>query len=162
MIHSNLFYSCSWFPCLSWKVKLPTVLQKNYSGPTNYLVFQHFCVFELFSTMTIWFWDPYFHTEDNWGTHTQLLQKVWMLTSAPEGKKDSLRAWRWKHLEFEDQGKLNLFFFYKNKTAMGHTGYNTVLGIQYIYTVYIYSYGQHLLYTLQYLQNINCFTTKKN
>ncbi len=85
-----------------------------------------------------------------------------MLTNAPEGKKDSLRAWRWKHFEFEDQGKLNLFFFYKNKTAMDHTGYNTVLGIQYIYTVYIYSYGQKILYTLQYLQNINCFITKKN
>ncbi len=70
-----------------------------------------------------------------------------MLTNAPEGKKDSLRAWRWKHFEFEDQGKFNLFFFYKNKTAMGHTGYNTVLGIQYIYTVYIYSYGQKILYT---------------
>ncbi len=24
--------------------------------------------------MTVWFWDPFFHTEDNWGTHMQLLQ----------------------------------------------------------------------------------------
>ncbi len=30
----------------------------------------------------LWFWDPYFHTEDNWGTHTQLLQKVKTFTDA--------------------------------------------------------------------------------
>ncbi len=62
------------------------VLQKNPSGPTNSLVFQHFCEFEPFTTMTVWFWDPSFHTEDNWGTHVQLLQKVQTLTDAPEGK----------------------------------------------------------------------------
>ncbi len=26
--------------------------------------------------MTVWFWDPSFLTEDNWGTHLQLLQKI--------------------------------------------------------------------------------------
>ncbi len=78
--------SCSWVPCLSWTVKLSAVLQKNPSAPTNYLVFQHFCVFEPFPTMTVWFWDPSFHTEDNWGTLLQLLQKVQTLTDAPEGK----------------------------------------------------------------------------
>ncbi len=31
--------------------------------------------------MTVWS----FHTEDNWGTYMQLLQKVQMLTDAPEG-----------------------------------------------------------------------------
>ncbi len=36
--------------------------------------------------MTVWFWDPSFHTEDNWGTQMQLLQKVQTLTDAPEGK----------------------------------------------------------------------------
>ncbi len=36
--------------------------------------------------MTVWFGDPYFHTEDNWGTHLQLLQKIKPLTDAPEGK----------------------------------------------------------------------------
>ncbi len=71
---------------LSWTVKLPAVLQKNPSGPTNYLVFQHFCVFKSFPTMTVWFWDSSFHTEDNWGTHMQLLQKVKMLIDAPVGK----------------------------------------------------------------------------
>ncbi len=65
--------------------QLPAVLQKNPSGPTNYLVFQHFCVFEPFPTIISWFWDPSFHTEDNWGTHMQLLQKVQTLTDAPEG-----------------------------------------------------------------------------
>ncbi len=59
---------------------------KNPSGPTNYLVFQLFCVFEPFPTMTLWFWDPFFHNKDNWGTHMQLLQKIQTLTDAPEGK----------------------------------------------------------------------------
>ncbi len=36
--------------------------------------------------MIVWFWDPYFHTEDNLGTRMQLLQKIKMLTDAPEGK----------------------------------------------------------------------------
>ncbi len=76
--------SCSWVPCLSWTIKLSAVLQKNHSAPTNYLVFQHFCVFEPFPTMTVWFWDPSFHSEDNWGTHMQVLQKIQMLTDAPE------------------------------------------------------------------------------
>ncbi len=40
-----------------------TVLQKNPSGPTNTLVLQHFCVFDPFPTMTVWFWDTSFHTE---------------------------------------------------------------------------------------------------
>ncbi len=31
---------------------------KNPSGPTNSLVFQYFCLFEPFPTMTVWFWDP--------------------------------------------------------------------------------------------------------
>ncbi len=61
-------------------------LQKNPSGPTNSLGFQHFCVFEPFPKMTIWFWDSSFHTEDNWWTHLQLLQKIQTLTDAPEGK----------------------------------------------------------------------------
>ncbi len=28
-----------------------------------------FCIFEPFPTVTVWFWDPSFHTEGNWGTH---------------------------------------------------------------------------------------------
>ncbi len=43
-----------------------------------------FCIFEPFPTLTVWFWDPYFHTGDNWGTHTQLLQKVEIFTDAHE------------------------------------------------------------------------------
>ncbi len=45
--------SCSWVLCLYWTVKLSAVLQKNPSAPTNYLVFQHCCVFESFPTMTV-------------------------------------------------------------------------------------------------------------
>ncbi len=36
--------------------------------------------------MNVWFWDPYFHTEDNWGTHMQVIQKIHTLTDAPEEK----------------------------------------------------------------------------
>ncbi len=58
--------------------------------------------------MTVWFWDPSFHTEDNWGTHMQLLQKIQTLTDTPEGKNiHSL-------FEFEDQGKLNLICLLEN------------------------------------------------
>jgi len=35
--------------------------------------------------VTVGFLGPYFHTEDNWGTQTQLLKKVQTLTDAPEG-----------------------------------------------------------------------------
>ncbi len=70
----------------SWTVKLSSVLQKNPSAHTNSLVFQHFCVFEPFQTMTVWFWDPSFHTELNWETPIQLLQKIQTLTDAPEEK----------------------------------------------------------------------------
>ncbi len=36
--------------------------------------------------MTVWFWDPSFHTEYNQGTYSQLLQKIQTLTDAPEGE----------------------------------------------------------------------------
>ncbi len=68
--------SCSWVPCLSWTVQLPAVLQKIPSGPTNDLVSQHFCVFEPFPTLTVWFWDQTFHIDDNRWTHLQILQKI--------------------------------------------------------------------------------------
>jgi len=58
--------------------------------------------------VTEWFWDPSFHTEDNWGTQTQLLKKVQTFTDALEKKHDALIDGGWKHLEFEDQGKLYL------------------------------------------------------
>ncbi len=104
MIHSCVFLfsdSCSWVPCLSWKVKLPTLLQKYPSAFTNYLVFQHFCVFEPFPTLTVWFWDPSFHSEDNRGTHMQLLQKIQTLTDAPEEKRliksqGVKTCWNWR------------------------------------------------------------------
>ncbi len=44
-----------------------------------------FCIFEPFPKVTVWFWGPYLHTEDNWGTQTQLLQKMETFTDAQEG-----------------------------------------------------------------------------
>ncbi len=114
MIHSCVFLfsdSCSWVP-LSWTVKLPAVLWKNPSVPTNYLVFQHFCAFEPFPTMTLWFWDPSFHTEDNWRTHLQLLQKIQTLTDAPEEEKKCIKSqgFRMKMCIFS-MFCLNIIFF---------------------------------------------------
>ncbi len=43
-----------------------------------------FCIFEPFPAVTVSFWDPSFHTEDNWGTQTQLLKKVQTFTDTPE------------------------------------------------------------------------------
>ncbi len=43
-----------------------------------------FCIFEPFPAVTVWFWDPSVHMEDNWGTQTQLLKKVQTFTDAPE------------------------------------------------------------------------------
>ncbi len=53
----------------------PAVLQKNPPGPTNYLIFQYLLHIWSLSN-NVWSWDPSFHTEDNRGTHMQLLQKV--------------------------------------------------------------------------------------
>ncbi len=77
--------SCSWVSCFSWTVKLRAVLRKNPLAPTNSLVFQYFVFLNPFQQW-LWFWDPVFHTEDNWETHLQLLQKIKTLTDAPEGK----------------------------------------------------------------------------
>jgi len=99
--------SCSWVLCLSWTVKLSAVLQKSPSAPTNSLVFQHCCVFEPFPTMTVWFWYPSFHTEDNWGT--------W--------KKHALRARAWNILNrmkmcIFSLFCLNVFFYFLFSTAL--------------------------------------------
>ncbi len=48
--------------------------------------------------MTVWFWDPSFHTEDNCGTHLQPLQKIQTLTHAPEGIKSRLNLSSGKHV----------------------------------------------------------------
>ncbi len=63
--------------------------------------------------MTVWFWDSSLHTEDNWGTHLQLLQKVQTLTDALEGKKH-VKSRGVKTFEFEDQGKCNLICLLEN------------------------------------------------
>ena len=76
---------CSRVSCLFWAVKLSSVLQKNPPAPADSSVFKHFCIFEPFPAVTVWFWDSSFHTEDNWGTQTQLLKKVQTFTDAPEG-----------------------------------------------------------------------------
>ncbi len=77
--------SCSWVPCLSWAVQLPAVLQTNPPAPAHSLFSSIFCICELFPTVTVWFWDPSFPSEDNWRNDTQLLQKVKIFTHAREG-----------------------------------------------------------------------------
>ncbi len=69
--------------------------------------FQHFVYLNPFQ-MTVWFWDPSFHTEDDWGTfmhyyrrfkHSPMLQK----------EKPSLRAGR---ENFWTEFCLNIIFFH--------------------------------------------------
>ncbi len=90
--------SCSWVPCLFWTVKLPAILQKNPSGPTNYLVFLHFCVFEPFPTMTVWFLRSIFshwgQLRDSYTTITEGSNTHWCSTM----KNHALRARGWKLL----------------------------------------------------------------
>ncbi len=93
--------SCSWVSCLSWTVKLSAVLWKNHSAPTNSLVFQHFCVFEPFPTMTVWCWDLFtprtteglIYNYYRRFKHSLMLQK----------KNTCIKSL----FEFEDQGKFN-------------------------------------------------------
>ncbi len=87
---------------------------------SNSLVFQHFCAFEPFLTMTVWFWDPSFHTEDNWGIYYRRLT----LTDAPEGKTCiKNRGWKllnrmWNFFLF----CLNIIFFHLVLPFRGYRG----------------------------------------
>ncbi len=53
-----------------------------------------FCIFEPFPAATVWFWDPSFHTEDDWGTQTQLLKKGSNVHWCSRRTHDALRALR--------------------------------------------------------------------
>ncbi len=63
--------------------------------------------------MTVWFWDASFHTEDSWGTHIKLLQKIKTLTDAPEGET-CIKSRGVNTFEFEDRGRLNLICLLEN------------------------------------------------
>ncbi len=72
----QLFFcdGCSWVSCLFWTVNLSTV--RKILHVLQILQFSSiFCIFEPFPAVTVWFWDPSFHTEDNWETQTQLLKR---------------------------------------------------------------------------------------
>ncbi len=102
---------CSWVSCLFWTVQLSAVLQKNPSAHTNSLVLQHFCVFEPFPTMTVWFWDASFHTEDDWGTHYNYYRRF-KHSPMLQKKKPCIKSRAWKLL---NRMKRCIFFlFYLN------------------------------------------------
>jgi len=61
LLMGPLFVPCSW---------MSIVLQKSPPGPINSSVFQHLLHIWTLS-VTIWFCDQSFDTEDNWGTQTQ-------------------------------------------------------------------------------------------
>ncbi len=67
--------------------------KKNPSGPTSSLLILAFCVFEPFPTMTVWFWDPSFTTEENWGTHLQLLKRGTNTPWCSRRKNNALNCW---------------------------------------------------------------------
>ncbi len=100
MIHDcSLFcVGCSWVPCLFWTVELSTVLQTNPPRSVDSAVFQHFCIFEPFPAVTVWFWDPFF---SHWGQlmdSNTTIKKVQTFTDASRRKHDALRAGCWKLL----------------------------------------------------------------
>ncbi len=69
--------------------------RKNHPCPAYSSVFSIFCIFEPSKAVTVWFWDPSFHTEDNWGTQTQILKKFkhsLMLLKEPRCIKS--RGWK--------------------------------------------------------------------
>ncbi len=69
-----------------------------------------FFIFEPFPAVTVWFWDPSFHTEDNWGTQTQLFKKGSNIHWCSRRKHDALRAGGWKLLN--RMTKMSTFFLF--------------------------------------------------
>ncbi len=109
MIHDCSFVLCWLFMsplfCF-WTVELSTVLQTNPPRSVDSAVFQHFCIFEPFPAVDCMIWDPSFHTEDNWGTQTQLLKRF-KHSLMLQRKHDALRAGGWKLL---NRMKISNFF----------------------------------------------------
>ncbi len=112
MIHNCFLfcYGCSWVPCLFWIVQMSTFLHKNPPGPADSSVFQHLLHNELFPAVTVWFSDPSFHTEDNWGTRAKL--KGSNIHWCSRRKHDALRAGGWKLL---NRIKMSTFFLFVEK-----------------------------------------------
>ncbi len=109
---------CSWVPCLFWALFFRKVLQL-----LQILQFYSiFCIFEPFPAVTVWFWDPSFHTEDNWGTQTQLLKKVQTFTDAPEdtrciksqGDENFWTGWRCPNFSYF----VEIYIFFPFSTAL--------------------------------------------
>ncbi len=115
MIHDCSFVLCWLFmsPYLFWTVELSTVLQTNPPRSVDSAVFQHFCIFEPFPAVTVWFWDPSFHTEYNWGTQTQLLKKVQTCKNA--GKLQNLQ-----NVEDLSEEQCSVQLFRTNKGLMNN------------------------------------------
>ncbi len=61
-------FFCSWVPCLSWTVQLSAILQKKILQVPQIIWFSSIFVYLYPFKQWLWFWDPSFHTEDNWGT----------------------------------------------------------------------------------------------
>ncbi len=95
MIHGCFLFSdgCSWVPCLFRTVKLSTVLQNNPPWPRNLQFSSIFCIFEPFPAVTVWFWDPSSHTEDDWGTQTTIKKRS-NIHRCSRKKPDALRDGR--------------------------------------------------------------------
>ncbi len=114
MIHDcSLFcVGCSWVPCLFWTVELSTVLQTNPPRSVDSAVFQHFCIFEPFPAVTVWFWDPSFHTEENWWTQNTTIKKV-QHSLMLQKNTWCIKSWLLK--TFEQDEDFQLFSFVEQK-----------------------------------------------
>jgi len=99
---------CSWVSCLFWAVKLSSVLQKKSPGPADSSVFQHFLhIWTLYSSDWMILRSVFSH----WGQLREsntTFKKGLNIHWCSRKKHDVLIDGGWKHLEFEDQGKLYL------------------------------------------------------
>ncbi len=135
MIHSCFCFvfffcdSCSWVPCLSWTVKLPAVLQKNPSGPTNSLVFQAFlCIWTLSNNDCMILRSIFSH----WGqlmdsrNYYRRFKHSLMLQKEKRSIKRIYKTWKPKRWKLLNRMKmctfflfcLDIFFFFSFSTAL--------------------------------------------
>ncbi len=108
------------FFCLCWLFMSPLFVLNSwtehcYSDKSS--TFCRFCSFPAFlhiwtlPAVTVWFWDPSFHTEDNWGTQTQLLKRFKHSLMLQKNTR-CIKSWLLKTFEQDEDFQLFLLLKY--------------------------------------------------
>jgi len=97
---------------LNWALFFRKILQV----PKIHQFSSIFCIFEPFTTVTEWFWDPSFHMEDNWGTNKKGSNIHW----CSRRKHEALRVGGWKLLNRMKMFSYFawIYFFFSFSTAL--------------------------------------------